>query len=144
MSGVVNQVAAIQERNDFHSRRENVVVQLLDLGLDRLKRRVRLGALSQQDNSFGHVVVVDNLAIDTVNRLSVPAQPDLRTLRYDRDVSDTKRRSILRLDDSVFNVVDIVDQADGTHIYLLQARFNETAAGIQVIISKLLLYLPDA
>ena len=36
--GVVHQFAAVQERNDLHARRQNVVVQLLDLGVNPVQR----------------------------------------------------------------------------------------------------------
>src|ERR1039457_1832078 len=50
VSGVVDQVATVEERNDLHSPRQDVIVQLFDLGVNRVERGVRLGALAKQDD----------------------------------------------------------------------------------------------
>ena len=76
MGGVVQQIAAVEVRNDLHAGRQDVLVQLLHLVVDGLQRRVRIRALAQQHDAFHHVVVVDDLAVLPMNRLPDLAQPD--------------------------------------------------------------------
>ena len=49
---VVQQIAAIEERNDLHARRQNVIVQLLHLLVDAFEGLVRIGALSAAARSL--------------------------------------------------------------------------------------------
>ncbi len=42
------------------------------------------------------------------------------------------------------DVVHVLHQADGAHVDLLQARFDEAAAGVDVVVGELLLHLADA
>ena len=51
VSGVVHQIAAVDERNDFHARGQNGVVQFLHLLVNSLQRRVRVGAFAQQHDA---------------------------------------------------------------------------------------------
>ena len=48
VGGVVHQIAAVDERNDLHAGRQNVVVQLLDLRVKPFQRRLRIGAFAQR------------------------------------------------------------------------------------------------
>ena len=88
VGGVVDQIAAIEERNDLHAGRQDVIVQLLHFFVDRLQRGVGFGAFAQQHDAFHHIVVVDDLAVGAMNRLADLAQPDLRPLRHRGDVAD--------------------------------------------------------
>ena len=44
MGGVVDQFAAVDKRNDLHSGRKNVIVQLLDFGVNSFERLFRIVA----------------------------------------------------------------------------------------------------
>src|SRR5437660_90546 len=61
----------------------------------------------------------------------------------DRNIPNTQRGTALRRDDGVFDVVDVSDQADFTDVDLLQSRFDEAAACVDVVIDELLLDLSD-
>src|ERR1700722_6746654 len=65
----VQQVAAVEEGNYLHTRRQHLLVELLHLGVNAFKRRIRVLTLLQQHNAFHNVVVVDELAIIAPDRL---------------------------------------------------------------------------
>ena len=91
--GVVDQIAAIQERHHLDARRQDVAVQLLHLGVDALQCGIRFRAFAQQHDAFHHVVVVDDLPVGAMYRLAVLPEPDLRALRHGGDVPDPDRQS---------------------------------------------------
>ena len=78
--GQMQEVAAVEERNDLHAGRKNVIVQLLHLGVDRLERGIRVGALPQQHDARHHVVVVEDLPVRAVNGPAELAEPDFGSL----------------------------------------------------------------
>ena len=51
VAGEVDQVAAIDERNDLHARRQDVIVHLLDFFVERFESRIGGGAFAQQDDA---------------------------------------------------------------------------------------------
>ena len=51
---------------------------------------------------------------------------------------------VLGLDDGVFDVLRGGHQSHGAHVDLLQARFDEAPAGVDVVVGELLLHLADA
>ena len=64
----VHQLAAIEKRNDLHSRRQNVVIKFFDLLVDTLECRLRGRSFAQQHDARDDIVIVDNLAVVAVNR----------------------------------------------------------------------------
>ena len=107
MGGVVHQLAAVDEGNNFHARRQDVIVQLLHFCVNALQRRFRVGALAHGHDAGNHVVVVDDLAVFAVDGARELAQPDLRPLRHHRDILHAQRRAALGGEDRVFDVVDV-------------------------------------
>ena len=93
VGGVMHQIAAVEKGNHLHAGRKNMIVQLLDLRVDALQRRVRIRALPQQHDAGDHVIVVDDLSVLQMPRSRELAQPDLRPLCDDRDVFDLQRRA---------------------------------------------------
>ncbi len=144
VGGEVHQVAAVEKWNNLHARRQDVFIQFLDLVVNGIQGRIRIGALSQQHDAFHHVAVVDYLAIGPMNRLPDLAQADLSALCNCPDVFDSDRRPALRLDNRVLDVAHGLDLSDGANVDLLQAGFHKAAAGVHVVIGELLLDLPDA
>ncbi len=140
---VVHQVATVKERHDLHAGRQNPLVKFLHLGVNVFDDRVGVGALAQQDDAFDHVRVVHNLAVVSPQRLADLPESNARTLGHGADIFDAQRRAVLRFDDRVFDVLDVGNQADGAHVDLLQAGFDEAPAGIHVVIRQLLFDLPD-
>ena len=54
-----------------------------------------------------------------------------------------QRRAVLGLDHGLADIVDVAEQAQRAHVDLLQARLDETAAGIHVVVGQLLLHLAE-
>ncbi len=94
--GVMHQVAAVEERNDLHAGRQDVIVQFFDLVVNAGQRGVGIGAFAQQHDAFHHIVVVNNLAIGAVNGFADLAQADFGALHHRRDIPDRQRRAVLR------------------------------------------------
>ena len=140
----MHQIAAVEKRHDRNAVGKNAVVQLFDLSVDSFQHGVRIGPFTQQHDARHYVVVVDDFSVDEVSRPRELAQTDLRTLLHDRDIFDLQRRPGLGREHGVFDVVDVRDEADFADVDLLQAGFDETAAGVGVVIGELLLDLPDA
>src|SRR5579864_565481 len=79
-----------------------------------------------------------------MNRSRKLAKPNLRSLRYDPNVLYTYWRPGFRQNHRVFDVLNVPDQADFANIDLLQARLDETAARIAIVVGELLLHLGKA
>ena len=83
VSSEVNQVAAIEKRNDLHARRQKVRRSDRPPSHEGRQHRVGACAFSQQHDAFDDIVVVENRAVFAMNRLCRSAQPDLGPLRDD-------------------------------------------------------------
>ena len=107
--GEMHQVAAVEKRDDGDARRKQArmpvrSVELLYFLVDRFERGVAFGAFLQQDDALDDVVVVENVAVQFVNRLADPPQADFRALRHHGDVRDANRRAALGGDDGLLNI----------------------------------------
>ncbi len=155
--GEMEEIAAIEERDDLHAGRENVIVEFLHLGVDSLEGGVGVLALLEEDDAFDDVVVVDELAVLAVNLLRTHvagavfrlagladlAEADLWTLNDAGDVGDADGRAVGGFEDSLLDVVDVGEEANFLHVDLLIALLDEAAAGVDVIGGDLLLDLLD-
>ncbi len=142
--GVVNQIVAVQIRNDLYAGRKDVLIQPLHHGVKIFQHGGRVGALAQKDDALDHIVVVHHRPVRAMDRFADLAETNLRTLGHLRDVLHPQRRAILRLDDGLLDVLDALDQADGAHIDLLRALLNEASTGVGVAVRQLLLDLRQA
>src|SRR6266404_1569007 len=139
--GIVNQFAAVQKRDDGYPRWKNALAQLFHFLVNRDQSGVRVCALAQQNDAFDNVIVVDDPAVRAVNRVPDFAQTDFWSLRHLRNIANPQWCAALRLDDGLFYIVDTAKQPDGPHIDLLHTGFDETAAGIHIVVGQLLLHL---
>src|SRR5579863_686934 len=55
VSGVLDQFAAVEERNDFHARRKDLFVQLFNFGVNAVERGFRFSGFAQQNDAFDHI-----------------------------------------------------------------------------------------
>ena len=62
------------------------------------------------------------------------AQADAR--RHGGDVSDPEWRTLVRLDEGLFDVTDVVYQAHGADIDLLHSCLEKTAAGVHIVVGQ--------
>ena len=118
-----------------------MVVELLDRGVDVLQHRRGVRAFAQKHNAFHHVVIVLHYAIGSMDRLADLTKTNLRPLRDYRHVLDANRSAVLRFDDGLFDVVDVLDQPHSAHINLLRALFDEASAAVGIAVGELLLHL---
>src|SRR6266851_1903045 len=79
-----------------------------------------------------------------MNRPSELAQPDLWTLRDDRDILHPQRSSAFGHDDRVRDILYVSDQAHFPNIDLLQTRLDEAPARVSIVVCELLLHLSEA
>lgn len=112
--------------------------------MDFPERRIGVRALAQQKGARNHIVIVDDPAILVMNGFRRLPQPDLGTLLDNGNVLDAQRGSVLGVNDSVLDVVNVADQAYFANINLLKALLDEAAAGIHVVVGELLLDLSQA
>ena len=137
----MHQVAAVKMGNEFYALRQQLGVQFVDFGVKRIEGGVGLGALAEQDDAFDHIFIVDHGAVFAANGLPELSETNLGRLHDDGDVADADGRSIHALDDGGGNVVGGLHEADGAHVERLLAAFDESAAGVGVVIGERLLDL---
>ena len=132
---VVWWIRSLRSRNETicHSGRENALIDLLNLRVDRLQRRFGVRALAQKQTALDNVLIVDDFAVRPLYRLAHLAQADLGSLLDGRDIADPHRSSVLGLDDCFADVIHIAHQADHADVDLLKADLDKAAAGIAVI-----------
>src|SRR5580698_716537 len=131
---IVNEIVAIQIRNDLHTPRQDGVVQAFDHGMDSFERGGRVRTLAHEHNPFDHIVVIDHESVSPVNCLANLAQADLRTLGNDSYVFQPQGRAVLRFEDGLFDIPDIANQSHRANVDLLRALFDKTATGIRVAV----------
>src|ERR1700729_3581364 len=107
----MQQIAAIQERDDLPSRRQDLRIELVDLLVDTNQGGIGVVALLQQDDAFDHIVVIKDLVVLQPNGLAYLAQADLRSLLDGGNVPDLQSSSVGRFELGLFNVVDVPVEA---------------------------------
>src|ERR1019366_5165869 len=144
MRCVVQQIAAVNERNDLHAGRQNVTVQFLYFLVEPFEGLLPIGAFSHGDPGRNHIIVVDDLPIFTVNRPGELAKANLRPLRDDGNILYAQRSATLGHKYNVFDIPHVLDEAHFPNIDLLQTSFDEAATRIDVVVAELLLHLGKA
>src|ERR1700686_2166655 len=137
----VHEVTAVEMGNNFYALGQEPIIQFVDLDVERVEGGVGFGSFAKQDDAFDHVLVVDDSAIFAADCFSELPQTNLGRLHDDGDVPDADGRSIHALDDGGGDVVGRLHQADGAHVELLLAAFDESAARVSVVVSERLLDL---
>src|ERR1700730_14858930 len=132
----MQEVAAIQKRDNFYAWRKNLLVQLLHLLVYGRKRLVRIGALAQEDDSLHNIVAVQYGSVHAPNGFADMPQTNLRALRNDSNVFRANRSSVLRLDQCLFDVAYVRKQPQSAHIDLLQPGLEETSASVGIIVRE--------
>src|SRR5579883_1654065 len=141
---VVQQIAAIQHRNNLDARRQETVIELFHFLVDGIQGRLLLRAFAHQNDALNDVRFIDNAPVLHVVGPSHVTQPDLRPLSHFADIFYAKSRSCLRLQNRIFNVAGGREKPECSDVHLLKAHFHKAAAGIDVVVRKLLLDLTDA
>src|ERR1039457_343539 len=142
--GELHQIAAIDERVDRYTGRQDVIVQFRNFLVNTLQCRVCVGILSQQHNTGNDIVVIDDPAILVPDRPGKLSQAYLRTLCNHGDIANAERRAVLRQNHGILDIVNIPHQTHFPNIDLLQTGFDEASTSIGVVVGDLLLHLADA
>src|SRR5579871_365009 len=106
-----------------------------------LQSRLPYCAFTQQDNPRNYVIVVDDLAVFSMNRAGKLTEANFWTLRNGGDVFDSNRSAALGSDHGFLNIVDTIHKPYFADVDLLQAFLNEASASIGIVIRELLLDL---
>ena len=134
MSGQMHQVAAIQVGNDVHARRQEVLVEELDLLVQGGQNVVPVGAFAQQHDTGDHVRIVHYFGQVRVICFAHLAQADLGSLLDGGDIAHADRNPILRLQHDCGDVFRGCDQSHGPDVDGLFSALDEAAARIDVVI----------
>src|SRR5271157_822422 len=141
---VVQQVSAVEHGNDLHALRQDGIVELFHLLMDRVQRGSGIGAFAQQRHALDDFWIVDDGPIRLVVRSCHGAEQDFWALLYFRYVFDSQRRSAFCRQDGILNVLHRGVDADGANVELLSPLLYKTSAGIHVVVRELLLDLANA
>jgi len=134
VGGEVHELAAVEERNDFDAWGQDLVVQLVNFLMNGDESFVGIGAFAEEDNTFDDVVVINDGAIRFVNCLPYLSQANARALRDGCDIFHAEDRAVFSRDGGLFDVRDIGEEADDADVDLLEAGFDETAAGVGIVV----------
>src|ERR1700733_15316745 len=144
VQGEVKQVAAIQHGNNLHAGRQDAVVQLVHFLVNGVERGLLLGAFAHQHTTLNDVGLVDDAAVFHVIGSRHVTQPDFGALADFSDIFHSQRGPGLGFQHSLLDVLHAAKEPESTNIHLLHSDFNETAAGIDIVVGELLLHLADA
>ena len=140
VGGEMHEITAVEIRYNSYAAGKNALIKLLDLVVNGDERGIFVRALLQQHDAADDVIFIDDFAVQAMNCISNLAEPDLRALPDVSDILDPQRRPVLRLEN---RLLDIADQADLANIDLLLTLLDEVAAGIDIVVAKLLLHLSN-
>src|SRR5438132_2832403 len=94
----MHKIAAVQKRDDLESRRQDIVIQLFDLLVNRRERFVGIRAFAQEDDAFHDVLIIQNHAVGPVNGSANLSKPYFWRLYDAADVSNANGCAVLRFD----------------------------------------------
>ncbi len=144
MRGQLHQFAAIEVRNDLHARRQEMLVEEVDLLVQGGQHVVGVGAFAQQHGAGHDVGIVHDLSGLAMNGFAKLAQPDPRSLPHNADIAHAHRNPVLRFEHDGADVSRGFDQSHRPDVDGLRSALDEAAAGVDVVVCQGLLHLPDA
>src|SRR5579875_101313 len=131
----MNEVAAVVIRMNANIRRQNVLVQVAGFGLNSFEHRLRLVAGAHQDDAFHGVIIFHKAEFAEARRV---ANHDFA------DIADAHRHAVLAADHDIADILEIADQADSADVIKLAALRIKSAAGVGVVVGKLLYHRGNA
>ena len=90
VSGVVDEVAAVEVGDDPDSFGKDAIVQLGDLLVNGGQGGIFIGALLEEENAIDGVAVVDDLAVFAMEGIAHLAEPHTRAFGHVSDVRDAE------------------------------------------------------
>src|SRR5580658_9152304 len=134
---VMKQIAAVEHGNDLHTLGQDVIVELVHLLMNPFDRGAFFGPLAHQHAALDDVGLIDNDAVRTMIGSGHMAQSNLGTPLHDCDVLYTNWSPIRGRQHGVLDVLHIAEKSECADVELLQALFNEAAAGVHVVVGQL-------
>src|SRR5271166_4642775 len=141
---VMNQIAAIQVRDDLHSRRKDAGVQFLDLLVNPFERGFGLGAFAQQNDSFDDIVIIHRPPVVPQDGFTELSEADSRPLYDVAKITHANRGAVLRLQYGFADIEGRVHQPYGPDIEGLRPVLNEAPSGVHIVVCQRLLHLRNA
>src|ERR1700691_3273086 len=141
---VMEQIAAVEHGNDLHTLGQDVVVELVHLLVNPFECGAFFGPLAHQDAALDDVGLIDNDAVRTMIGSGHVPQPNSGAPLDDRDVLYANRSPIRSRQHGVLDILHTAVKSECADVQLLQALFDEAAAGVHVVDGKLVLSLADA
>src|ERR1700682_2039538 len=100
----MNEIAAVEKGNDLNAPRQDTFIEFFDFLMNRHKRGVGISTLSEQHNSFDHVVIVEDVPVSAMNRFADSPKAYFGSLRNGGYIFDPDRGSALSLDDGPLDI----------------------------------------
>src|ERR1700691_2326243 len=140
----MEQIAAVEHGNDLHTLGQDVIVELVHLLVNPFERGAFFGPLAHQHAALDDVGLIDNDAVRTVIGSGHVPQPNSGAPLDDRNVLYANRSPIRSRQHGVLDILHTAVKSECADVQLLQALFDEAAAGVHVVDGQLVLYLADA
>src|SRR5580698_229740 len=121
----MDQVATVEVRDQLHTGWQLVIIQLLDLLVERIERGIGLCTFAQKDDTLNHVVVIDDVSVLIANGFAELTQAYFWRLHDDRKIAYPDGGAVLHFYDRGRDVIRSLHQANRAHIQCLLAALNE-------------------
>ena len=133
----LHQVAAIQMRDDLHSRRQKMVVEKIDFLMQRHPARRRASA-PLRSSTIPETTSGLSITLPGSGCIAFPTCPSriFGPCSDARDVAHSHRNAVLRLEHRRSISLLVFDQSHRAHIDRLLAALDETAAGVDVVVGQ--------
>src|SRR5580698_6734177 len=127
---VMKQIAAVEHGNDLHTFGQDVIVELVHLVVNPFERGAFFGPLAHQHAALDDVGLIYNDAVRTMIGSGHAPQPDSGTPVDDRDVLYAHWSPIRGRQHGIFDILHTAVKTKRADVQLLQALFDEAAAGV--------------
>ena len=131
---VMKQIAAVEHGNDLHALGQDVIVELVHLLVNPFERGAFFGPLAHQHAALDDVGLIHNDAVRTMIGSGHVPQPNSGTPVDDRDVLYANWSPIRSRQYGVLDILHIAVKSECADVQLLQALFDEAAAGVHVVV----------
>src|SRR5208282_5556700 len=78
---VVHKIVAVEVGDNLHPRRQDVIVEAIDHGVERFQHGRGVRSLPEEHNSFHYIVVIFDYPVGAMDGLADLSQSNLRSLR---------------------------------------------------------------
>src|SRR5580658_4618844 len=125
----MEQIAAIEHGNDLHTLGQNVIVELVHLFVNPIDRRAFFSPFAHQHAALDDVGLIYNDAVRTMIGSGHAPQPNSGAPVDDRDVLYANWGPIRSGQHGILDILHTPETSERSDVQLLQALFDEAAAG---------------